>query len=414
MSTGGATSLRDELHRRIAFAGPITLADYMRTCLTHPKFGYYTTRADMFGARGDFVTSPDISPVFSELLAVCVAHYARHRATRFRLVELGPGNGTLLRILLPTLARLGATPCELHLVDASMPLRQVQRRMLRDLPAHIAPPATWHDSPDVLLHALDEADTHEDTDRPITIVLAHEFFDALPVHVFQRVTSTPGVLPTSAFRERLVDIAREDSGHGDEDATGLRLVLANAVTPASALLALADPRPAETHLELCPAAITLARRLAQRVCADRGLALVLDYGSMQRRGVTLRALATHGPADLLAEPGQCDVTADVDFSVLRRVAHDSGASFLGTVSQRRFLLRLGIAHRFRVLAQTAIERSRAESGDADVLDRELTRLQGDYDRLVGEGPGDMGAVYNVGAICPPDITSLPGFEDAPS
>lgn len=389
------TPLEKALCSQIKFSGPVTIAEYMQNCLTHPRHGYYTTRTSIFGKCGDFITAPEISSVFSELLAVWIGHYIRTTKTsRYRLVELGPGTAVLQVALLKTLSRLQCTPDELILVDASESLQSTQRNALKQLADGMVPPVTWHSNIDSAFLAISES---PDELRTPTITLAHEFLDALPIHAFHRVKHKDG---TTAWRERLVDI--------NLSKPGLRLALSPSVTAASALLASVSPRPDEDVIEVCPGAHRIVRRLSEDVQKHGGIALVMDYGGMQRAGGSVRAIAKHRPVDLLTTPGQCDITADVDFGALKTVVQEAGGRFIGTVSQRQFLLRMRLAARFRVIANAVIERG----GRDEDMDQELKRLQSDYDRLVGVSDAGMGSIYKFAAICPQGVETLPGFEDA--
>lgn len=420
------TPLAQALYSQTLYTGPVTVSDFMQQCLTHPTHGYYTTRKNIFGGGGDFITAPDVTPVFSELLAVCIANYLRQNASAgasslqrvalrpgsnsvppFRLVEFGPGNGSMLKTLLPTLSRLKCTPSSLLLVDASAQLRQKQREVLDAIEKNSVPDVTWYSNVSEAIDNLEDF-TNVDGGACLTVIIAHEFLDALPVHVFQRVASVDTQLPLARqWTERLIDV--DSSASSDNAKCGsLRFVLSPRVTPASALLSNAAPLADETVIELCPQAQSLVRNFGHVIERHGGLALIIDYGNMKRRGETVRALGQHAPADLLARPGEHDVTADVDFGTLRRVIEqDDKASFIGTVSQRKFLLRLGAANRFRVLARNVINKG----GDELVIDQKLKRLQQDYQRITGVGDDAMGEVYNVAAICPKGATGLAGFED---
>lgn len=429
-----ATELGKILHKDILFSGPITIAEYMRQCLTHPKYGYYTTREQVFGATGDFVTGPQISPVFSEMLAVWIANYIsknddgggglrsagvgrdKVKKSAFRLVELGPGCGSLQKALLPALARFGCTPTSLLLVDASPVLREKQRIVLESLPKAVVPKVKWFASASQGLASLDqdfqdENNNQDDRETRVkTIFLAHEFFDALPVHIFKRVhppasqaRAASSQEPLPQWRELLVDAVPEDPQRA-----ALRLVTAPTHTPASALIPLVNPKSDENIIEVSPETLSLTRRLAQVVRRDNGAALIIDYGHTSRRNTTtLRAITRHQQTHFLHTPGQADLTADVDFSAISSHLANQKIQFLGATTQRLFLLRLGIAQRMRVLAHSVIQ----NQNDPKTIDSKLLRLQQDYDRLVGTSENDMGQVYKVAAICPPGTGSLPGFED---
>lgn len=500
-----STPLAHILHSDILYSGPVTVADYMRQCLTHPLHGYYTTTTAgrIFGRRGDFVTAPQVSAVFSELLGVWLAAYLRAVGGHFRLVEFGPGCGSLQRAMLPTLVKLGCVPESVHLVDASETLRDKQKEMLTMGAGMKELDIRWYRSTDEVMAELEgEGDDDDDgggqgtgkssntettgagtgiktKTKPVrTMFIAHEFFDALPVHVFQRVASSTDSQPVgsplsplsssssssaiSAWREVLVDIdptttttaattvppptqtpqpkieTNTSTPTQQHDEHRLRSVLSKGVTPASALLSPASaggivhPESGEDVIEVCAQGISLARRMARLVAreCDGGAALIVDYGGMQRRGMTLRAISRHAQnLPFLTRPGEVDLTADVDFGALQRAAEEpeTGARFHGAVIQRDFLLRMGIAQRMRNVAKHIIdtglrttiaegegegedEIKRRRKKEEEEVDCKLSRLQSDYDRLVGTTEQDMGAVYKVAAICGRDVGSLPGFE----
>lgn len=422
------TPLARKLRSQMLYTGPVTVSEFMQQCLTHPAHGYYTTRENVFGSSGDFITAPDITPVFPELIGVCISNYLRQNSpsrssdklrnlsqesfrtvSAFRLVEFGPGNGSMLKTLLPTLSRLKCMPSSVVLVDASPKLRQKQSEVLDALQDIALPDVTWRSSVSEAAELLDDT-VDVDGERCATIIIAHEFLDALPVHVFHRVASEDGKQPLARqWAERLIDVSPSVPLNETESGP-LRFVLSPRATPASALLQTAAPSADETVLELCPQAQSLVRKFGRVIGRDGGLALLIDYGGMERRGGTVRALERHAPADLLNRPGEHDITADVDFGTLRRVVEQDGeASFIGAVSQRNFLLRLGAANRFRVLAKNIIDKG----GDDAAIDQKLKRLQQDYHRIAGVGGDSMGDVYKVAAVCPKGAIGLAGFEDAP-
>lgn len=375
-----ATPLQHELHRRIRFHGPITVAEYMRHCLLHPIHGYYTTSPHIFGPSGDFVTSPHISPIFPELLAVFLAHNIHTSASTtapYTLVELGPGTGALLAAALPVLRRLRAAPERVTLVERSPTLQQKQRRALV---SEGNPPVSWANSLDEAL-----AETHPTHRR---VFLAHEFLDALPVHVFQRLDLQ------HPWRERLVDVDPAAAPHDPR----LRFVLATSPTPATGLLDVFRPPAHATVAEVGAEAAGVAERVANAVRESDGLGLIVDYGEDGAAADSVRAFKGHAQVDVLTEPGRVDVTADVDFAQLRAAVErvGDGVRLRGPVTQREFLLRLGAAARFRKVAQGVVERGRRERESDDIVDSKLERLQADYDRLVGEQ--HMGERYKVAVV----------------
>jgi SAM-dependent MidA family methyltransferase len=345
----------------IAQDGPISVERYMRLSLSHPLHGYYRTR-DPFGRAGDFVTAPEISQMFGEFIGLwAVECWSRMgRPPRLSLVELGPGRGTLLadalraaRVLPECRAALS-----LHLVETSRKLRAQQSASLADC----ALPIAWHER-------LDEVPA-----GPM-VVIANEFFDALPIRQFTR--------QAKAWHERLIGLCEDSS-------------LAFGLSP-KAELSLALVAAEGAVLEISPEGIALAGALARRVVADGGAALIIDYGHVKRGfGDTLQAVQAHGFADPLASPGEADLTAHVDFAALGEAARKEGAVLHGPVTQGDYLRALGIETRARRL------KSAATLEQATAIDAALARL-------AGEGEGEMGALFKAMAISDPRLGSLAGF-----
>ncbi len=307
------------LVRRISAGGPITLADYMAECLLHPSHGYYATR-DPFGAAGDFTTAPEISQMYGELLGLCLAQSWLDQGSPvpFTLAELGPGRGTLMAdALRATRAVAGFhAGMRLCLLEASATLRGVQAATLA------AYAVEW--LPDV--GALPDA--------PLFLI-ANEFFDALPIRQFIR--------DGEGWAETVVGVA---DGH-------LRLGR-NAPVP----LGLLDHRLADTTdgdiVEVCPAATPIVAQIGAVIAAHGGAAMIVDYGGWRSGGDTFQALRDHNFADPLAEPGQADLTAHVDFEALAHSAAPARAVF---TTQGALLTALGIqARSARLAAQLQGER----------------------------------------------------------
>lgn len=375
------TPLSLHLHTLIRHSGPLTIADYMRHCLTHPTYGYYTTPRPIFGSTGDFITSPQINPIFSELIAIWISHFVHHNLNSqpYDLIELGSGTGELLQTALPSLTQLKAKPVSTTLIDASPVLSQIQNQSL----PQTTPSPT-------LSNALNNL-----PDRP-TIFIAHELFDALPVHVFDRVN-------TKTWRERVV-IAGDKPGE-------LKLGLSPVPTPALGLLQLIPP--VEEHrkvVEICPEGLILAQRLGERIKNTNGAALIVDYGGREDKtgGDSVRAISKHKEVGLIENAGECDVTADVNFDHLSHAVQKmEGVEMKKEVRQREFLLRLGAAQRFRIVAKGIIENEK--EGEEDKVDRMLEKLQKDYERLVGLEDGEMGEVYKVATIVKKKTEKIAGF-----
>lgn len=320
------SELRSLLARRIRAAGPMSLGEYMQEALLHPRFGYYATR-DPLGAEGDFITAPEVSQMFGELIGLwCADTWMRMgQLGPVLLLELGPGRGTLIADALRAASRVPEfrRALRLHLVEASPTLRRIQQERLGQTAA------IWHND----LGSVP---------REPMIVVANEFLDALPIVQLER--------GDGGWYERVVTLA--------EDAE--TLVLARAPTP-SALAALVPAElrgsPPGAIFEARPAALALAAELGRRLTAAPGVALFIDYGHVREAcGDTLQAVRRHRPCGILDDPGTADLTAHVDFASFAAAARASGTVVHGPVTQGDFLRRLGIETRAaQVLARAAPE-----------------------------------------------------------
>ena len=360
------TPLEAEIREMIATDGPMPVARYMALCLGHPVHGYYMTR-DPLGARGDFVTAPEISQMFGELLGLWAASVWQLMGSPddVRLVELGPGRGTLMADALRAVTIVPAFRAALsvHLVETSPLLRRRQHDTLSGLGV----PIGWH------------ADVSEVPAGPM-IAIANEFFDALPVR--QAVKATDG------WHERMVGIG------------GSGLTFALHPDPVRGLDAALPPR-----IRAAPVGVLCEWRsdepvagLARRVVEGGGAVLAIDYGHTESGvGETLQAVADHGFADPLSAPGEMDLTAHVDFRALGRTAASQGARVYGPLAQGEFLRRLGIEERARML------KTRAIGAQADDIDAALARL-------VGGAPNHMGELFKAIAFADPRLGALPGFD----
>ena len=344
-------SLADRLRRLIEAQGPIPVSDYMALANSH----YYSTR-DPLGAAGDFITAPEISQMFGELVGLALAD-VWNRAGRpegARYVELGPGRGTLAADALRAMRAAGLEPA-VHFVETSPVLRAAQ--------AERVPDAGWHDD----LSTLPE-------DGPI-LAVANEFFDALPVRQL--------VATESGWRERLV------TSDGERF-----LPAAGPPVPSAALAEHIRAAPAGTVIETSPASLAYARLLGRRMILHGGAALIVDYGHDRAcAGETLQAVRMHEYADPWMEPGEADLTAHVDFEALGAAAARAGLRVQGPAGQGEWLTRLGIDARTEALAGSAPHRS--------------AELRIARDRLVS--PEQMGRLFRVVALSAPAWPALGGF-----
>ena len=341
---------------RIAATGPITLADYMTDCLLHPQHGYYAIR-EPFGTSGDFITAPEISQMFGEVIGLALAQVWLDQGSpaRFTLAELGPGRGTLMADILRATAGVPGfrAAAQLHLVEASARLRVVQAKVLGS--------AVWHDTPATL------------PECPLYLI-ANEFFDALPIRQFIR--------DGAGWRERLVGL------HGETLVWGL-----GDRTPFPPLdLRLADTKDGDL-VEVCQSLPPIVAEISRRIGQYGGAAYIIDYGDWRSLGDTLQAVQGHAPTGPLDNPGLADLTAHVDFEAIAMACSPAKHSRL--VRQGMFLHRLGLAQRTEKLATRL-------TGPA--LDSHLAA----YRRLTDAG--EMGHLFKVMGLLPATAPSLPGCD----
>lgn len=368
---GEFSPLETEIRRRIAAAGPMPVGEYMALCLGDPEHGYYTTR-DPFGARGDFITAPEISQMFGELIGLWMAAVWSKMGSpeNIRIIELGPGRGTLMSDALRAVQVMPAfrDGIVLHLVEISPVLEAQQERTLE----HLGVPMSWHP-------AL------EDVPKGPAIIIANEFFDALPVN--QAVKSEQGwherQIEIDAAGNLAFTIAPEPIGHFD-----MLLPAAVRAAPPQSIFEWRDD--------------TLAMQLGRRIADSGGAALVIDYGHAKSAvGETLQAVGQHAYADPLTAPGDIDLTAHVDFDALARAVEAMGANGFGPLEQSQFLRRLGIETRARTLKTKAASRAAAADVDAALA------------RLTDDGRTGMGNLFKAAAFAHPSIGVPPGFEHLP-
>lgn len=351
-------ALAQILAKRIRLAGPLSVADYMAECLLHPEHGYYTTQTP-FGTKGDFTTAPEISQMFGELLGLCLAQtwLDQGAPAPFTLAELGPGRGTLMADVLRATHGVPGfhAALHLHLVEASPNLRAQQK-------AAIDARVTHH------THVGDLP-----RDQPLYL-LANEFFDALPIRQFLR--------DGEAWRERLVGLTEETLAFGLSDPTN----------PESLTHRLTDTKTGDM-VELCPSATPIAEHIGDHIARQGGCAIFIDYGDWRSRGDTLQAVKNHDSVPALTAPGECDLTAHVDFEALAIAALPAKASAM--ISQGVLLDRLGITQRAEILARNL-------TGDA------LNSHVKAHRRLTH--PEEMGTLFKAMALVPEGSSLPPGFD----
>jgi len=357
-------SLRARITELIEAQGPMSVAQFMTISLLDPKEGYYATR-DPLGSGGDFITAPEVSQMFGEMVGLWLVQAWSDQGCpkNPRLVELGPGRGTLMADVLRTAAVAPEFLADLEvvLVEASPALQQVQADKLRGSGADISWQAQFDDSLD---------------DRPLFLV-ANEFFDALPVRQY--------VKTKRGWCERLVTVSQGE----------LVFALAPIPAPIASIPADRQQAPDGGVYEISPASTALAEAIASTIAAKGGAALMLDYGYTEISGFseTLQAVSGHRFADTLAEPGEDDVSAHVDFAALAQAGRRGGAHVSGPVTQGMFLANIGIAERAEQLMKANPDNSR------DLLTA--------TERLIGND--QMGTLFKALAFVPPAISDVAGF-----
>jgi len=357
-------SLRARIAALIEAQGPMSVAQFMTISLLDPKEGYYAIR-DPLGAGGDFITAPEVSQMFGEMIGLWLVQAWSDQGCpkNPRLVELGPGRGTLMSDLLRTAAVAPEFLADLEvvLVEASPALQQVQADKLRGLGADIS----WQAQFDDRL-----------CDRPLFLV-ANEFFDALPVRQY--------VKTERGWCERMVTALNGE----------LTFALAPVPAPRSVIPAAYENAPDGGVYETSPAAAALAEDIARTIAAKGGAALIMDYGYVAPAGFseTLQAVSGHRFADALAEPGEDDISAHVDFAALAQAGKRGGAAVFGPATQGMFLANIGIVERAEQLMKTNPTSAR------DLLSA--------TERLIGND--QMGTLFKAMAFVPPVVSDVAGF-----
>nr|WP_026304422.1 class I SAM-dependent methyltransferase [Kaistia granuli] len=350
------TPLGEKLIRRIENFGPITIADYMAACLGDPEHGYYMAR-EPFGVAGDFITAPEVSQIFGELIGLWAVECWRRMGSpdAFVLAEIGPGRGTLMADALRA-ARIAPgfeQAATIVLVETSPRLRAVQNDTLAG-------------------HAVRWAERVDDLPDGPTILLANEFFDALPIRQFLR---TP-----EGWAERMVGL------RDGELAFGLR--------PGARIDGVGDAAPAGAVVEIASISTAIMATLAERLQRFGGAMLAIDYGHAETGyGDTLQAVRGHRFDHPLAHPGEADLTVHVDFAALAKVAAAQHARASEIWTQGDFLIALGLLERAGRLG------AGKDSATQDAIRAAVERLA---------GPDAMGTLFKVLCVTGGDLV-LPPF-----
>ncbi len=361
------TPLEERLVSLIKLKGPISVADYMADAIGHPHEGYYMAQKAI-GAEGDFITAPEVSQVFGELIGLWLLEAWRGMGApaSFNLIELGPGRGVLMEDILRA-ARLrpdfvrGAC---LWLLETSGRLRHEQQKRLRA--SGVKP--LW-------------ADDLADIPPAPSLIVANEFFDCLPIRQYQYTER--------GWRERLVGIGADAGGTE-------RLAFTLADAPPAPGIDFPDRAAPGDIFEASPDARDCAAEIADMVSAQGGCALIIDYGHVTSGlGDTLQAVRRHQYWPPLAAPGRADVTAHVDFEALARRAIDHGAAVYGPVTQGRFLESLGLSLRVETLCK-------------DKSPEEAAAVRAGASRIAA--PNEMGEIFKALCLSGPNQPAPAGFE----
>jgi NADH dehydrogenase [ubiquinone] 1 alpha subcomplex assembly factor 7 len=347
-------SLKTKLIDHIRETGPMTVADYMGAALYDPKDGYYATRPAIGGESADFLTAPEASQMFGELIGLWCAHeWDVLGKPAFNLIELGPGRGVLMQDMLRATQRIEGfhDAANVVFVEMSGPLRDEQASRVEN--------ADWT----VRL---------EDAPPGPSLIIANEFLDCFPIRQFVR--------DEDGWREKLIGLDEGDA---------LTFGLSNALPAPDE-----DESAPGTVREIAPALEAFMYEIESRLHAAPSRALFIDYGYVKPEGAdTLQALKSHKKGDPLEAPGEADLTAHVDFARLSRLAQDANLSVGGPVSQSAFLRALGIEYRADTLAQ-------ANPTHAQRLGRELRRLT---------HADEMGALFKAICLSSPNLPPPAGL-----
>lgn len=357
------SSLSEKLRKQVETEGPLSVEQWMAACLADPDDGYYMTR-DPFGRSGDFITAPEISQMFGELLGLwsAVMWQSMGAPAEVRLVELGPGRGTLMADALRAANSLPGfiDAVSVHMVETSPVLKGSQQNKLANARCSV----DWHDSLETV------------PDGPM-IVLANEFLDALPVQQW--------IFHNGQWFQRMV-------GH---DGEAFVFAIGAPVDPEDVPDFLSGAAEGAIF-ETSPVVSRVIETLARRLHTDIGAALLIDYGHTKRgAGETLQALKGHQFADPLQNPGEQDLTAHVDFAYVAEIAKRAGAGVWGPLPQGALLERMGIAARATRLLLNASKQQAEDIATA-------------RHRLVDDGA--MGRLFKAVALTHPELAAPPGFE----
>lgn len=355
-------NLKQRIMRQIEAAGPISVAEYMAMCLFDCDAGYYTTQ-EPFGKDGDFITAPEVSQMFGELIGVwCVGAWRELGSPdKFILCEMGPGRGTLMQDLIRAASKLAPdfiAAARIHMVEISERLTDIQQATL-----------------DAHGHAIAWSKQFSDIEHGPLILVANELFDAIPTRQY--------VKTSDGFVERMLALDNDKN---------LVFVGGSARIDRALLPPASDDAPEGSIFEISPARSALMQDIARRIHDDRGAALLFDYGHLQQGfGDTLQALSKHASVDVLHIPGAADLTTHVDFYSLAQAARAEGCK-TSAKTQGEFLIAMGLLDRAGVLGR---DKSQAMQN----------QIRADVERLAG--PDQMGTLFKTLCVTDPATHIFP-------
>ncbi len=376
--------LKTHIKNLIAQTGPISMSEFMRIALADAQHGYYKTR-EPFGTKGDFITAPEISQMFGELIGIwCADIWQKMGSPNIEIVEIGPGRGTLMADLLRGTRKIQGfhDNIAISMVETSKRLQEIQREKL----VNLHPRIKWFE------------DIATVPDKPL-IIVTNELFDALPInqYVMQNGKWHEKMLGLDgsgelAFMLRPVSLSLE--GEGGFIQFLLQKLVRNPGEGGIYLNKEAPPHPnplpqgegTTPHIEICPEAIIIMEEISKRIKQHGGAALIIDYGyTKPEYNNTISAITSHKHHDMLENIGNADISAHVDFALLAKVAINKGMKIFGATGQGDFLRNLGIDFRAIQLTKNATEKQKQDIETAKT-------------RLTGNGEAQMGELFKVLAV----------------
>lgn len=402
----------------IKTTGPLSLSAYMRQCLTHPEFGYYTTRDPLDSIHGDFITSPEISSMFGEMIGIWLfsTWMNQNRPQNINLIEFGPGRGTLMNDCLTSFNKLtkqASITKNIILIEASSVLRKEQWKLLcgshnfeTDTHGFNYSTTKWGDK-------IWWVDTEKDielleVEKNSNYIVAHEFFDALPIKSFIR--------QDAGWRELLVEhtalvknsqqaLPSSEVGSDDELLnTEFHLTMSPKETPSS-IIPTMSPRlkelPIGTRIEICPDAELYLAKMLQLLKSDSGSVLIIDYGLAS--GIpenSLRGIYKHKFVSPFIKPGEVDLSVDVDFENLKLLLMKNKFDVFGPSEQGDWLHECGIGYRTDQLIKSNADNYETQE-----------KIYNAYTRLTNKEDG-MGKIYKFLCIMPEASKTPVGFGGA--